>query len=316
MSSAPAVVVIASWNVDLCLRVERQPQRGETITGQGFTTSPGGKGSNAAIAAARQGAAVAVIARIGDDDFGRMGLDLWSREGIDIAAVTQASGERSGVAQILIYPDGDNSIVVAPGANTGLDATLVGRAASLICQARVVIANFEVPLEAIREAFTLARQAGALTVLNPAPARACLPSELAGLVDLLTPNETEAATLSGGTGEIVDQAQRLIDQGVGAVLITRGTQGVSLFHGREEPLHIDGHPMQVQDTIGAGDTFNGALAAALSQGCGLEAAARIGNAAAALSVSKAGAIAGMPGREAVAALLGDGPLGVSPRRKR
>ena len=316
MSSAPAVVVIASWNVDLCLRVERQPERGETITGKGFTTSPGGKGSNAAIAAARQGAAVAVIARIGDDDFGRMGLDLWSREGIDLSAVTQASDERSGVAQILIYPDGDNSIVVAPGANAGLDAALVRRAAPLILQARVVVANFEVPLEAIRQAFALARQTGALTVLNPAPARAGLPSELSGLVDLLTPNETEVSMLAGGTGEIADQAQRLIDQGVRAVLVTRGAQGVSVYHGRAEPLHIAGHPMEVEDTIGAGDTFNGALAAALAEGCGLEAAARIGNAAAALSVSKAGAIAGMPGPEAVAALLGGNPAGVSPRRER
>jgi ribokinase len=303
MSLPPAVVAIASWNVDLSLRVERLPLRGETITGRDLTIGPGGKGSNAAIAAARQGAAVAVVARIGDDDFGRMGLDLWSREGIDSSAVSIARAERSGVAQILTYPDGDNSILIAPGANAGLDTTLVREAAPLIRQARVVVANFEVPLEAIHEAFLLARQAGALTVLNPAPASACLPSELLDLVDLLTPNETEVAALAGGQGAIAAQAQCLIDAGVRTVLVTRGAQGVSIYRGHEVPLHIGGHRMQVEDTVGAGDTFNGALAAALARGEALEQAARIANAAAALSVRAAGAIAGMPRIDEVDALL-------------
>jgi ribokinase len=302
MRHPPSVVVIASWNVDLSAQVDRAPGRGETLTGRNFTTGPGGKGSNAAVAAARQGGEVAVVARIGDDDFGEMGLSLWAKEGIDTSAVVRARAERSGVAQILVYPDGDNSIVVVPGANAGLDAMIVRQAAPLIRAARVVLANFEVPVAAIREAFLIAREIGALTVLNPAPARP-LPAELEGLVDLLTPNETEAAALSGGEGEIAFHARRLIDEGVGAVLVTRGAQGIFLYRAHELPLHIGGHRMQVEDTVGAGDTFNGALAAALARGEALEQAARIANAAAALSVRAAGAIAGMPRIDEVDALL-------------
>jgi len=158
----PDVVVVASWNADLTSRVARPPLRGETLMGHGFEVGPGGKGSNAAVAAARQGARVAVVARIGRDDFGCMALALWAREGIVTDAVAQAANEPSGVAQIFTYPDGDNSIVVSPGANAGLDAAQVRAAAPYVDACRVTVASFEVPLDAVTEAFRSARAGGAL----------------------------------------------------------------------------------------------------------------------------------------------------------
>lgn len=302
MTAAPDVVSIASWNADLTSHAERAPLRGETLQGHGFSVGPGGKGSNASVAAARQGARVAIVARTGQDEFGRMGLDLWQREGIDTSAVVQDEREASGVALILVYPDGDNSIVVSPGANSGLDQAQVRSAASALAACKVVMATFEVPLPATREAFALARAAGATTVLNPAPARP-FPAELAGLVDLLTPNETELATLAGVQGNPAAAAQALLNQGVRAVLVTLGSHGVALYR-PGQPVHtVPGHQMPVRDTIGAGDTFNGALAAALARGEPLEQAVPWANAAAALSVRASGAIAGMPSHANVAAFL-------------
>lgn len=190
------VVCVASFNADLVSRVARPLARGETVLASGFDIQPGGKGSNAAIACARQGARVAVLARLGDDDFGRMALALWAREGIDASAVEVASGERSGVAQILVYDDGDNSIAVAPGAGAALDAGHARAATALLRGARVVMASCEVPLAVTLAAFALAREGGAITLLNPAPARP-LPPELLALTDLLTPNETELKALAG-----------------------------------------------------------------------------------------------------------------------
>ena len=165
------VVCVASWNADMIARVARPIARGETLMASAFSISPGGKGSNAAVAAARQGARVALIARIGDDDFGQMGMDLWNAEGIATVHVERAAGERSGVAQILVYDDGDNSIAVYPGAGAGLGAGHALAAAELLAHCRVVMASCEVPVEATLAAFRLARQAHATTLLNPAPAR-------------------------------------------------------------------------------------------------------------------------------------------------
>ena len=299
------VVCVASFNADLVSRVARPLARGETVLASGFDIQPGGKGSNAAIACARQGARVAVLARLGDDDFGRMALALWAREGIDASAVEVASGERSGVAQILVYDDGDNSIAVAPGAGAALDAGHARAAAALLRGARVVMASCEVPLAATLAAFALAREGGAITLLNPAPARP-LPTELLALTDLLTPNETELKSLAG-VDDTEAAARALLAPGPRAVLATLGGRGAALFERDRPPLRLPGHAVAVADTIGAGDTLTGALAAALARGEPIEAAARWANAAAALSVTGHGAIGGMPTRDAVAALLARPP---------
>ncbi|MGC3986231.1 MAG: ribokinase [Pseudorhodoferax sp.] len=300
-----SVVCIASWNADLVARVARPMARGETVLARAFDISPGGKGSNAAVACARQGARTAVVARIGRDDFGRMGLDLWAREGILTAHVEQVEGERSGVAQILVFDDGDNSIAVAPGAGAGLGPAQVQAAQATIAGARVVIASNEVPQAATLAAFLIARAAGVATLLNPAPA-AALADELLALTDLLTPNETELRSLAElpPDAPLEQCAQRLLARGAGAVLATLGAQGCRLWRPGAAALSVPGWRMPaVADTIGAGDTFNGALAAALARGLALEQAMVRANAAAALSVTGAGAIGGMPTAAQVEALL-------------
>jgi len=196
--SAADVVCVASWNADLVSRVARPIARGETLMASRFEISPGGKGSNAAVAAARQGARVALIARVGGDDFGRMGLDLWRAEGIATDHVEVAPGETSGVAQIRVYDDGDNSIAVFPGECGSRGAPRAAARATLKA-CRVVMASCEVPLPATMEAFRIARAGGAATVLNPAPAQP-LPEELLRLVDVLAPNESEVAVLAALAG--------------------------------------------------------------------------------------------------------------------
>ena len=303
VDAAPAdVVCIASWNADLVSRVARPMARGETLLATAFSISPGGKGSNAAVAAARQGACVALVARIGDDDFGRMGLSLWRAEGIAIQHVECATGERSGVAQILVYDDGDNSIAVHPGAGSGLNAQHVLSARSLIEGCKVVMASCEVPLEATLLAFQIARAAGVITVLNPAPARP-LSAGLLALVDVLTPNESELYQLAGPAhADSTDSAAKhLLALGTGAVLVTLGAAGCRLYQSGRDPIELAGRNMRVADTIGAGDTFTGALAASLARGEALEVAMQWANAAAALSVTRHGAVAGMPTRAEVAA---------------
>jgi ribokinase len=301
---APDVVCLASWNVDLVSRVPRPVARGETLLASAFHISPGGKGSNAAVAAARQGARVAVVARIGDDDFGRMALALWAAEGIDAAQVEVAAGERSGVAQIQVFDDGDNSIAVCPGAGSGLAARHAQAAAVLLRACRVVMASNEVPSACTAEAFRIARAAGVATLLNPAPARP-LADALLAHTDLLTPNETELRLLAGlpeGAPEAA-AAQALLARGAGAVLVTLGAAGCRLYAGAGQPAQaVAGHRVAVVDSIGAGDTFTGALAAAIARGLRLPAAMVLANAAAALAVGGQGAIAGMPGLPATARL--------------
>ena len=305
-SAGCEVVCVASWNADLVSHIDQPLGRGETRMASAFAISPGGKGSNAAVAASRQGARVALIARIGQDDFGRMGLALWQVEGIDSRHVVQAAGESSGVAQILVYEDGDNSIAVCPGAGAGLSAQHVEAARDILRDCRVVMASFEVPLAATERAFQIARDAGAFTLLNPAPALP-LPDALLALTDLLTPNESEVRLLAGMAAEspVASAAQALLARGAAAVLVTLGADGCVLYQKGHAPHTVAGRRMAVLDTIGAGDTFTGALAAALARGDDLPQAMACGNAAAALSVTGRGAIGGMPDLAQVRALMAD-----------
>ncbi len=298
------VVCIASWNADLVARVPRPIARGETLPATAFEVSPGGKGSNAAVAAARQGAKVALLARVGDDDFGRMGLALWRAEGIETAHVHIAAGERSGVALIHVFEDGDNAIAVYAGATAGLNGDHAHAAAALLQASKVVVASCEVPLACTVEAFRIARMAGVRTLLNPAPAMA-LSDELLALCDVITPNEGELLVLAGlvGGAGIDAAANALLRRGAGAVLVTLGAAGCCLFQPGAATQAVAGRAVKVADTIGAGDTFTGALAAALARGLAVSEAMRWANAAAAMSVRGSGAIAGMPGAAAVAAWL-------------
>ncbi len=298
------VVCIASWNADLVARVPRPIARGETLAATAFEVSPGGKGSNAAVAAARQGAKVALLARVGDDDFGRMGLALWRAEGIATGQVHIAAGERSGVALIHVFDGGDNAISVYAGATAGLHGEHARAAAPLLQAAKVVMASCEVPLACTAEAFRIARAAGVCTLLNPAPALP-LSDELLALCDVITPNEGELLALAGlGAGNSLDDAAAvLLSRGAGAVIVTLGAAGCRLYKPGAAAQALAGHAVNVADTIGAGDTFTGALAAALARGLVLNEALRWANAAAALSVRGGGAIGGMPAQDETGALL-------------
>jgi len=286
------VVSIASWNVDLIAHVPGPPAVGQTVLASHFERLPGGKGSNAAVAAARQGAQVALVARIGGDDFGAMGLALWAQEGIDSRHVERDAQRPNGTALIWVYPDGNNSIAVYPGASAALGPEQVLRARPLISGARVVMASCEVPLAATQEAFRIARSRAVRTLLNPAPAMH-LPDSLWPMVDVLTPNEDELRALSG-CDDADAGAQVLLARGVGAVVVTLGARGCRLYRPGQTPLSQAGHAVQVIDTIGAGDAFNGALAAAFARGLGWPQALNCANAAAALSTTAAGAVAGLP----------------------
>ena len=299
------VICLASWNADLVVRVPRPLLRGETLMASTFDISPGGKGSNAAVAAARQGARVAVVARLGDDDFGRMALAQWQGEGIDATAVEIAAGERSGVAQIQVFDDGDNSIAVCPGAGAGLAAHHARAAAAALQACRVVMASNEVPSACTAEAFGIARAAGVFTLLNPAPARP-LDDALLDLVDLLTPNQTELRALAGLPADAPEAAaaQALLARGVRTVLVTLGAAGCRLYGSAGQPPEgLAGHCVSVADTIGAGDTFSGAMAAAIARGLDLAPAMALANAAAALAVGGQGATASMPSLAATTAWL-------------
>lgn len=295
------VVCVASWNVDLIAHIPGPLLRGQTQMAQGFERLPGGKGSNAAIAAARQGAQVGLIARIGSDDFGQMGLDLWADEGINSQHVVRGEGESNGTALILVYEDGDNSIAVYPGAGAGLTAGHVQAASAMLARARVVMASCEVPLAATQATFEMARAHGALTLLNPAPAMP-LPDALWPLVDVLTPNEGELLMLADAQ-DVAAAARTLLGRGVGAVVVTLGEHGCGLFRPNTEPVFVSGHAIKVVDTIGAGDTFTGALAAALAQKMAWPEALQWANAAAALSTQAHGAVTAMPSRAHVHNLL-------------
>ena len=301
------VAVLGIFAADVTFRAERLPRLGETLAASGFALGPGGKGSNQAIAAARAGAAVALISRIGDDAFGRLALDAWGEAGVEVGAVTIASDAPTGSAFIFIEAaTGQNAIIVSSGAAGALSAAHAEAAREAIEGADVFVTQLEQPVEAALAALRIARRAGVVTILNPAPAMP-LDAAFYPLCDYLTPNETEAEALTGVAVDDMDGARRAADAllacGVGMVALTLGPRGV-LLHGPAGSTvvpAVDAGP--VTETTGAGDAFNGGFATALAEGLGPLDAARFGCAAAGLSVTRAGAAAAMPTRAEIDALL-------------
>ncbi len=304
------VYVLGSINIDLVQRVPRMPLPGETLHGDGLQIFVGGKGANQACAAARLGAEVCMAGRVGDDAFAeRLIRELQSAD-VDTQLVSQSPGP-SGSATIFVLPDGENTIVTSAGANAELSNEFATQVGDQLQAGDLLLCQLETPLGAVFSAIQAARRKQATTILDPAPACA-LPDELLSYIDVLTPNQTEAAILLGVSeiparfAEAEAAARKLQARGAKAVIVKLGAQGCFVAE-EEHTTALEGWDVDVIDTTAAGDTFNGGLAAALAGGASLTAAARFANAAAALSVMKAGAIASIPTRSAVEQLLSSLP---------
>ena len=299
------LVVLGSVNADHVLRVPHFPRPGETLTGHSYQVVPGGKGANQAVAAARLGAAVSFIARIGDDAIGRQMKTGFANDGIDVSAVELDDKLPTGIAIIYVSDEGENSIGLSTEANGALDTAMVKRHEAMIAGAHTLLLQLEVPLESVFEAAKLARSHGTRVVLNPAPAQP-LSADLLALVDLLTPNQTEAERLTGvkvtGEASAAQASARFHQMGIADVMITLGSQGVYCSNGQQQAL-IPGFRVEAVDTTAAGDTFNGALLAAELAGADFHSAVRFAHGAAALSVTRFGAQSSIPGKQEVDTFL-------------
>ncbi|OYD07109.1 ribokinase [Paludifilum halophilum] len=300
MSQRGKVTVVGSLNMDLVVKAERAPQKGETVMGEEVHFIPGGKGANQAVAAASLGAKTSMIGSVGDDPFGESLLSSLQERGVDTGTVKTVTEASTGIASILLS-QGDNRITVVSGANSHTLPSDVEQHRQVITGADGVLLQLEVPLPAIQQAVELAKKAGKTVILNPAPARD-LPQDLLEQVDYLTPNRSELELLSGISPEKegLDRAMgRLLDRGVGHVVTTLGEDGAAYLSPGEETVRVPGHSVKAVDTTGAGDAFNAGLAVALAEGGSLEEAVRFAGKTAALAVTRLGAQSGMPNREEV-----------------
>lgn len=293
------IVVVGSFNADLVTDLARLPHAGETVFGHRFGIVAGGKGSNQAVAMARLGAQVTFVGCIGQDALADIGIGLWAKEGIETRYVGRSTSA-TGVAVIFVEDGGANVIVVTKGANDDLSRAHIDAARAAIAEADFVIAPLETPLDTVQYAFQTAHELGVKTILNPAPA-VPLPADLLALVDYLTPNEHELAILAHD-GATLDAARSLLTQAGQTAIVTLGAQGAQWVTaqatGRVPAFSVD-----VVDTVGAGDAFNGGLAVALAEGKALEDALRFASAVAGLSVTRRGAADSMPLRAEVEAFL-------------
>lgn len=303
------IVVIGSSNTDMVVKAPRLPAAGETVLGGEFMMNAGGKGANQAVAAARYGGRVSFVARVGDDMFGRQTLAAMRGDGIDTSYVTIDGEHSSGVALISVNAEGENSIVVASGANMALGRGDIDRAAGEIRAADAVLMQLEVPVAAVEYAAEVAAAAGVPVILNPAPAPAKpLPASLLSHVDTITPNRSEAARISGV--EVTDMAgarraaEAIHAMGVRNVVITLGGDGSLVYDGARFE-HVKAVRVEAVDTTAAGDTFNGVLAVCMAEGRTLVEAAGEASAAAAISVTRMGAQTAAPTRAEVETFFGN-----------
>jgi ribokinase len=288
---------VGSANVDFTVALERLPERGETVTEGTLLVTRGGKGANQAVAARRLGAEVRLIGCVGDDPSGREVRAALAAEGIGVDGLATSAAAATGTALIFVDAAGRNQIGVAPGANRALTVAHVEARAADFAWADVVVASCEVPMPCVTAALVLARRHGTTTILNPAPVPRA-PIERLDLVDYLTPNAGEAARLSGVTGDEAAAADALAARGVGTVIVTLGEAG-TLARGRGGSQRVPAFAVEVVDTTGAGDAFNGALAVALAERRDLPSALRFAGVAAALKCTGRGAQPSLPTRAEV-----------------
>ncbi|EMV7411233.1 TPA: ribokinase [Enterobacter soli] len=301
MKTAGNLVVLGSINADHILNLESFPTPGETVTGNQYQVAFGGKGANQAVAAGRSGAQIAFIACTGDDDTGERVRKQLASDNIDIAPVSVVAGKSTGVALIFVNAEGENVIGIHAGANAALTTERVEAQRDIIASAEALLMQLESPVESVLAAAKIAHENHTTVVLNPAPARV-LSDELLALVDIITPNETEAEKLTGIRVENDDDAARaakaLHNKGIGSVIITLGSRGVwASVNG--EGRRVPGFKVKAIDTIAAGDTFNGALVTALLEGKAQDEAIRFAHAAAAIAVTRKGAQPSVPWRKEI-----------------
>ena len=294
----PRIAVIGSYVVSLTVRVPRKPVMGEALIGDLFDMGPGGKGTNQAIAAARLGAQVDLLACIGDDSFADSAEQLYAGESVATDHVHRISGTNTGVGMVTLLPSGENSIVGHLGANLLLHPHHVEEFEHVIARSDILMAQLEVPLESVTRALELGRKHSVLTILNPAPGQTLRPDALAH-VDVLTPNESETRILLGLPPDdptpTEDLAGRLLDLGVETIIVTRGEEGSLIVTARGIEA-VPPTPVQALDVTGAGDSFNAALAVGLAEGQDLRAAVTQANRAGAYTTTHLGVIDGLPTR--------------------
>lgn len=297
----PSIVVIGSTNTDMVIKADHLPTPGETILGGNFFMNPGGKGANQAVAAKRLGGSVAFISKTGNDVFGRQSVQLFEEEGINIDYMISDPLHPSGVALITIDKNGENCIVVAPGANSALTEKEIEGAYQLLLGSSIILMQLEIPLQIVAHIASLAAGSNSKLIVNPAPA-CSLPLSLLQNIDILTPNRKEAEMISGipisNIEEAGSAATAIREMGVGIVIITLGAEG-ALISSKDTNKLIKAPSVKAVDTTAAGDVFNGALAVALSEGQSLEDAVAFSCKAAAISVTRLGAQAAAPYRQEV-----------------
>lgn len=298
-------MVLGSINMDVVVTAARLPVAGETIAGDELHVTPGGKGANQAVAASSLGAEVRMVGRVGEDAFGPMLLEGLGSHGVDVSRVASDPESSSGAAAILLDADRQNRIVAVYGANMRCDDAQVREAEAALNGADCLLLQLEVPLETSLGAARVARCKGVPVILDPAPASA-LPAEAYALVDVLTPNQVEAAALVGHPVDDVDEglraARELLRRGVGTAIVTLGDRG-TVYASADAAGHVPPFYVEAVDTVAAGDAFGGALAVALADGMGLASAIRFASAAGAVAVTRPGAQAAMPSRDEVERLL-------------
>lgn len=306
--TTPVVTVVGSSNTDMIVRTDRIPRPGETVLGEDLVTAAGGKGANQAVAAAKVGGSVRFVARIGDDAFGRTSLDGFRRVGLDTRFVTVDSTRPSGVALIIVKAGGgENIIAVSPGANAQLTPADIQHAAPAFEQTSVVLVQLETPIDTVLATARAGQHAGALVILNPAPApMQPLPDEIYPNIHLITPNETEAEKLTG-ISDPHRAADALLAKGVNTVIVTLGKAGALLAEKNRDHRVVPGFFVKAVDTTAAGDAFNGGLAVALARGDTMDQAIRFAHAVAALSVTRFGAQPSLATADEVAQFLAENP---------
>lgn len=297
----PTIAVLGSINMDLVFKTPRMPMPGETLMGDSFHQIHGGKGANQAVAAARMGGAVGLIACVGQDDFGRSCVTSLEKDGIDTQLIRKIDACATGVAGILLDAHGENSIVLAAGANALLNLDDVKRAQNAIQQAKILVCQLETPFASVQHAINIAHEAGTPVLLNPAPMQN-FDQNVLQKIDYLVLNETEASQLSGVPVKNSSQAKEAISvlqaRGSHIVIVTLGAAGIVLATA-DDMIDLAAYPVTVVDTTAAGDTFVGAFAVAIAEGLELRAACDLAQRAAALAVTQLGAQTSIPHRELV-----------------